>query len=175
MIETTRGCPFACTFCADGLTIKNKVTRFPAERTRAELRYIAERVGGTDELIITDLNFAMYTEDRETALAIAELKEEFQWPVLISASAGKNKPLRTIEAASILKGSWTLGASLQSTDPDVLQAIKRKNISSAAYKDIIDYGSTLENSKTHSEIILGLPGDTKDNISSHSVLASKTE
>jgi hypothetical protein len=63
--------------------------------------------------------------------------------------------------ANILKGAWTLGASIQSTDPEVLKAIKRSNISSAAYQKLIDFGNILPNSKTHSEIILGLPGDTK--------------
>ncbi len=161
MLETTRGCPFSCTFCSDGVSIKNKVTRFSHERTRAELEYIATRVKNVDEIIITDLNFAMYEEDIITAKILAEIREKYNWPILVLASAGKNRPLRTIEAAGILKGSWTLGASLQSTDPDVLKAIKRSNISSQAYKELIDYSNSLKNCKSHSEIILGLPADTK--------------
>ena len=161
MLETTRGCPFACTFCADGLAIKNKVVRFGQERIREELVYIASRLKNIDELIITDLNFAMYDADSATARSIMEVKEQFGWPKSLSASAGKNKPHRTIEVASILKGAWTLGASIQSTDPEVLKAIRRSNISSAAYQKLIDYGNMLPDSKTHSEIILGLPGDTK--------------
>jgi len=162
MLETTRGCPFACTFCADGLPSKNRIARFAPERTHAELEYIASRLRGVDELIITDLNFAMYPQDVETAKVVADVRARTGWPVVLSASAGKNKPQRTIEVASILKGAWTLGASLQSTDDEVLVAIKRKNISKSAYKALIDYGASLENAKTHSEIILGLPGDTRE-------------
>lgn len=162
MLETTRGCPFACTFCADGLAIKNKVTRFNQDRVRDELGYIAGRLKNIDELIITDLNFAMYESDSHTARAIMDVKEKHGWPTIISASAGKNKPNRTIEVAMILNGAWTLGASIQSTDAGVLKSIKRSNISSAAYQQLIDYGNSLQNSKTHSEIILGLPGDTKE-------------
>ena len=66
-----------------------------------------------------------------------------------------------IDVAAVLDGSWTLGASIQSTDPEVLQAIKRSNISSAAYKELIDFGNKLKTGKTHTEIILGLPGDSK--------------
>ena len=161
MLETTRGCPFSCTFCADGLESKNKVHRYAGERTREELIYIASRVKDVNELIITDLNFAMYQQDIETAKAVAEVQRKYNYPTMVSASAGKNKPQRTIEAASIMKG-WTLGASIQSTDPEVLKSIKRSNISSAAYQSLIDYGNNLDNSKTHSEIILGLPGDTKE-------------
>lgn len=163
MIETTRGCPFSCSFCADGLEIKNKVFRYTSDRVRDELQFIASRVKGVDELIITDLNFAMYAiykEDLLTAAAIAEIQEVYQYPKLLGASAGKNKPKRTTEVASMIKG-WTLGASIQSTDPDVLKAVKRSNISSAAYQELVEYGNSIDNSKTHSEIILGLPADTK--------------
>jgi radical SAM superfamily enzyme YgiQ (UPF0313 family) len=161
MIETTRGCPFSCTFCADGIAAKNKVARFSSERTREELHYIARRLKNIDELIITDLNFAMYREDLKTAEAIMEVKNQYGWPVIVSASAGKNKPQRTIAVSNIFKGLWTLGASIQSTDPRVLKAIKRSNISSDAYQQLIEHGNSLKDSKTHSEIILGLPGDTK--------------
>ena len=53
------------------------------------------------------------------------------------------------------------GASIQSMDDEVLKNIKRSNISSNAYQKLIEHGNRVDNSKTHSEIILGLPGDTK--------------
>jgi len=161
MIETTRGCPFTCTFCADGLDMKNKVVRHPPERTVNELEYIAQRVNKIDSLIITDLNFAMYKEDLQTAVAVREVQERYGYPTLVSASAGKNKPERTIEVSEVISG-WTLGASIQSTDPEVLKAIKRSNISSLAYQELIQHGNRVDDSKTHSEIILGLPDDTKE-------------
>lgn len=161
MIETTRGCPFTCTFCSDASAIKNSIVRYDSERTRKELRYIAEHVKGIDELIITDLNFAMYKEDILTAKTIAETQKEHGFPVIISASAGKNRPELVKEAAAILDGSWTLGASMQTTDAGVLKAIKRSNISNRVYQELIDFGNTLKNSKTHSEFILGMPDDTK--------------
>lgn len=163
MLETARGCPFSCTFCSDGVTIKNKVSRFTDERTRTELEYIADRVRKVDEIIITDLNFGMYKEDLDTCRVIADLQEKRGWPVVVKGSAGKNRPDRTIEAASILKGTWVIGAAIQSSDVDVLKAIKRSNISSDAFQRFIEYGNSLgKESQTYSEIILGMPGDTKE-------------
>ncbi len=163
MVETTRGCPFTCTFCADGIAIKSRIKRFETARTKDELAYIADRVKHTDELIITDLNFGMYEEDLMTARYIAELQDNRRWPVLIKSAAGKNRKERIIEAAKILKGSWMIGASIQSSDPEVLKAIKRSNIDSDTFEKFIEFGNSLsENAFTYTEMILGLPGDTKE-------------
>jgi len=163
MIETTRGCPFSCTFCADGLAIKNKITRHTSRIVEKELDYIALHNPKSPELIITDLNYGMYPEDEATSQKIAQMQKKFNWPRTISASAGKNKSDRIMRNMEVLDGTWSAGASIQSTDPNVLLNIKRKNISSSAYLDIVNLGVKLSaDSKTHSEIILGLPGDTKD-------------
>ncbi len=162
MIETTRGCPFTCSFCSDGVLIKSKISRFTDGRIYEELDYIAERIKHSDEIIITDLNFGMYEQDLPTCKKIAELQEKRGWPVLVKGSAGKNRQERIIEAASILKGSWVIGAAIQSSDPEVLKSIKRSNISSKAFQSFIEYGNSLGNSQTYSEIILGLPSDTKE-------------
>lgn len=162
MIETTRGCPFSCTFCADGLAIKNKVARFDHARVRDELYYIAQRVKNVDELIISDLNFGMYKPDIQTSQRIAEIQQKFHWPVLVKASAGKNQTERIIEAAKILKGSWVIGSAIQSSDREVLTNIKRSNISAEAYQEFLEYMNSLDKDATsYTEIILALPGDTK--------------
>ena len=162
MVETTRGCPFTCTFCADGIAIKSRVKRYDTERTRDELRYIAERVTKSEEIVITDLNFGMYREDTMTCRYIAEIQEKYSWPVLVGASAGKNRTERVIEAATILKGTWMIGAAIQSADPEVLKAIKRSNISTKTFEKFIEFGNGLsKDALTYTEIILAMPGDTK--------------
>jgi len=162
MIETTRGCPFSCTYCSDGIKVKSAVRRFDATRTSEELRYIAEHIRHSDELIITDLNFGMYKEDLQTAKSVADLQDVYEWPVLVKASAGKNKPERVIEAATILDGSWMIGSAIQSTDPDVLKAIQRDNIATDVFTRFIKYSNSLNNDAiTYTEVILALPGDTR--------------
>ena len=160
MIETTRGCPFTCTFCADGLGIKSKVNRYESQRTREELQLIAKNINKVDELIVTDLNFGMYKQDMETAKEIANIQKNYNYPISVDAPAGKNMPKRIINIASIMKG-WSMGGAIQSSDPDVLKAIKRSNISISAYEDLIDFGNKQKANRTYTEIILGLPSDTK--------------
>jgi len=162
LFETTRGCPFSCAFCADGLASKNRIVRFDPERSRAELHYIAERAGDKEELCITDLNFGMYKQDLLTADFIAEVQRDFGWPTIIKGSAGKNQPERIIQVAGKLGGAWVLGSSIQSADADVLKNIKRSNISLDAYRQLIDYVNSHDESQSYTEVILALPGDTME-------------
>jgi len=161
IIETTRGCPFSCAFCADGNASKNVVHRYDPQRVKDELNYIGKRVKNVNELHLADLNFGMYKQDIFTAKMIADTHETFGFPKTISAAGGKNLPHRVMEVVSLVKG-WSVGASIQSTDKDVLKAIQRGNISSDAYKKLIDFCNEQDSIKTYTDIILGLPNDTKD-------------
>ena len=83
-METTRGCPFVCTFCADGIKAKSRVFRFDHDRTRDELHYIARKVKNVDELVIADLNFAMYKEDIDTAKSIRDIQKLYNYYALLT-------------------------------------------------------------------------------------------
>lgn len=162
ILETTRGCPFSCTFCADGIDFKSRVFRYSSERIESSLEYIANKAPNCDELILADLNFGMYEFDLMTSRTIARLQREKGYPGILKASAGKNKPERIIEVTRILHDSgFFVGAALQSTAPEVLSAIKRKNISSDKIMELADYGKKNSEALTYSEVILGLPNDSK--------------
>ena len=103
----------------------------------------------------------MYKQDMETAKEIANIQKNYNYPISVDAPAGKNMPKRIINIASIMKG-WSMGGVIQSSDPDVLKAIKRSNISISAYQDLIDFGNKQKANRTYTEIILGLPSDTKE-------------
>ncbi len=163
MIETTRGCPFTCAFCADGVLSKSRVVRFERERTWHELNYIVSRIKNVDELIITDLNFGMYKEDVPIAEYIAEIKRQYNWPINIGASTGKNNKEQVLKVIKILGGSLVTGAAIQSSDPEVLKNIKRSNISLEAYRGFLEFSNTFTSEAlAFTEIILALPGDTKE-------------
>ena len=163
MLETNRGCPFSCTFCADGISFKNKVYSYDTQRVKEELNYVYNHVKNMDELRFSDLNFGMFKQDEETAQHIAELQSNYSWPKLIRASLGKNKPDRITKIANILNGTLVMGASQQSSDVDVLKNIKRSNISGEAYGKLLKFmNETNKNAKTYTEFILGLPGDSME-------------
>ena len=159
MTHTTRGCPFKCSFCTEGTSYYDKVAK---RTTLAEdLEYIAQRVGKVQDLYITDANFGMFKEDRDKALSIAKVKKDTGWPQYIHVSGGKNHKERVLEVASILGGGMGVAASLQSTDPRVLQFVRRENISVAQLTEVARRGSRID-ANTYAEIILNLPGDTVD-------------
>jgi radical SAM superfamily enzyme YgiQ (UPF0313 family) len=157
MVHTTRGCPFACTFCSEGNTYYNKVAQGTV--LERELAYIAQRVGGIHEVMLTDANFGMFNEDRGKAEAFARVQAEYGWPRRITTATGKNRKERVVEVASLLNGALTVAASLQSTNATVLENIKRQNISADALTDIVKMSEHAD-STTYTELIVGLPGDT---------------
>ena len=159
IVQTSRGCPYSCAFCHDGIAYMSKTKRFSQERIDEELRYIADR-STVPTLTVADLNWGMFPGDIDTAKLLAGFREDRGWPRFIASATAKNQKKRVIEMAEILGDSMHLGASIQSTDEGVLKNIKRSNIEISA---IIQMAQMAEgNSSTFTEIILGLPGDTKD-------------
>jgi radical SAM superfamily enzyme YgiQ (UPF0313 family) len=162
MIQTNRGCPFTCTFCVDGGAQVSKVNFFTLDRVRQELEYIGPRVPSTTHgMEISDLNFGMYERDVEICDAIHEIQKRYHWPKHITTSTGKNRKERIIEAVRRLNGTLRLSMSVQSMNPDVLLNIKRHNISVDAMMALAPKVKEA-GLRTHSEIILALPGDTYD-------------
>ena len=159
LIQTSRGCPFKCTFCVDGSHLVNKVNRYSLERIKKELEYIAQHVPDKiTALGISDLNFGMHKGDLDICDAIIEIQKKYNYPHIVGAATGKNSKERIVETIKRLSGSLVLTISVQSMDKQVLNNIKRDNISE---KDMMGLAPTIKNSglQTKAEVILGLPGD----------------
>ena len=164
-IQTTRGCPFGCTFCVEGLSYYSKVYRNGSEKTSQELEYIGKKMfeirskGGRNDLWLVDSNFGMYNQDIDTCKTIAKCQEKFHWPDYIQCDTGKNNKSRVLDAAKLVNGAIRLSGSVQTLDPLVLKNIKRSNISSDDLIQLAMEASEIQ-ADSRSEIILGMPGET---------------
>ena len=160
LLETNRGCPFTCTFCVDGIGDRTKVYRSSLEKFEAELEYIAQRYTGK-VLSLADTNFGMYTQDLDYSRVMARTRREYGFPYYIRTTTGKNHKERVVECAEILEGAITVSASVQSLDPEVMANVKRSNISTDQLIAVTKLTNAVD-ANTISEVILGMPGDTKE-------------
>tara|TARA_B110001454_G_scaffold104193_1_gene98144 strand:- start:660 stop:2798 length:2139 start_codon:yes stop_codon:yes gene_type:complete len=164
-IQTTRGCPFSCTFCVEGLSYYSKVYRNSFEKTSLELDFISKKMnvvrekGGRNDLWLVDSNFGMYSQDIDTCKVIAKCQEQYNWPDYVHCDTGKNNKERVLDAAKLVKGAIRLSGSVQSLNPDVLKNVKRANISSDDLLQLAKDAAEVQ-AYSRSEIILGMPGET---------------
>ena len=167
IIQTTRGCPFACTFCMEANDYYSKKHRKPSEVLKAEIDYIGRGMkavrdaGGRNDLHIADSNYGMYKEDLETSHFIADAQDKYGWPDYIICSTGKNQHDRVMEASKIVHGRIRVSGSVQSTNSEVLDNVKRKNVSIEQMFRLADDANRI-GAESHSEVILGLPGDSAE-------------
>jgi len=129
------------------------------EEVDLELEYIATKCDSNETLHIADSNFGMYQADIEYANSISDKRKRYQWPKSILVATGKNSKETVISVARILEGQMPLSVSVQSTDSEVLNNVKRKNI---RIDDIFAVGLSAKelDANTYADIILALPGDS---------------
>ncbi|TAN45246.1 MAG: radical SAM protein [Nitrospirae bacterium] len=159
IVETNRGCPYACTYCAQGIGSQYKVKFFDIERVLSELDYIAGHVNNTNLLCFADANFGIAQRDIRIAEHIRNLQQTKGYPRRCTINWIKTR--QSIELAKIMGQSTYLVSSLQSLDPIVLKNIKRHNIDYSHFKEIVDQTNEM-GGVSGTEIILALPGETKE-------------
>lgn len=161
--ETNRGCPFTCTFCVQGTRWYTKVNYFSLDRIREEIDYIGRMIQtkcpDQKVLRIADPNFGMYKRDIQISEWLGEAQENYDWPLLIDATTGKNQAENIISSIEKVNGALALYQAVQSLDTAVLTEVKRKNIKLETYEQIQLHvqGRGLRSS---SDLILGLPGES---------------
>lgn len=159
LIETNRGCPFSCIFCAQGLMSRHQVKYFDLERVNRELEYIADRVHLTNLLCLADANFGIHRRDIDIGRKIKSLGDTRGYPRACTINWVKTR--NAISVAEAMGQSVYLVSSLQSLDPQVLKIIKRNNIDPSLFREIVDHVNE-KGGVSGTEIILALPGETKE-------------
>jgi len=166
IIETNRGCPFACTFCYWGKGgLSRKYRFFSMERVAAEIEWIGKN--HIPFVYNADSNFGMHRRDEEITDLLVATKRTYGFPEKVVNLYGKNTDIRIYEISKNLylngmhKG---IGLSRQSMDQDTLAKTKRGNIKISVYKTLQEKFEA-DGIPTFCELILGLPGETYESFS----------
>lgn len=161
-IETTRGCPYSCTFCEIGTKYYSKVRRQSFEKVKKEIDWISDHK--VEFIYNADSNFGMFPEHLDVTRYMVDKKKETGYPGKHRCDWAKNKGDKVIPLAKIFteadmdKG---ITIALQSMNPKVLKAIKRQNIDSGKLERFLEMYNE-EELTSYVELILGLPEETTD-------------
>lgn len=157
--ETTRGCPYECTFCDWGAATHNKVKRIPLERLEKEIQWFYDK----KILVIygADANWGILKRDVDIAKLLRQAKDVNPYIQAITLQYAKNSNTRVFEIAKILDSDSGVTVSLQSGNPETCEIVKRKNMNLDNLQEMMQL-SVAHGVPTYSELILGLPKETLD-------------
>jgi radical SAM superfamily enzyme YgiQ (UPF0313 family) len=159
-LETNRGCPYQCTFCDWGALTQQKIKLFDLDRVKAEIEWIGRRK--IPIVHIADANVGIIERDLEIAEHFGRVRREFGFPTHITCSLTKNGSPRVPEMARIWRDSGidhVSVLSIQTTDEDTLNILKRRNIKTQSFEKQISALRKLGVPMT-AELMIGLPGQT---------------
>lgn len=159
VLETNRGCPYACTYCDWGSLTNSKIFNMSLDRLKLDVDWIKSKKNLV-QLNIADANFGIFkARDLEVAKILRKtLDEGYVGEIQLSYTKTFNEYLYDI--IMLLNQPTGFNMSLQSDNVDTLKAIKRKNLSLKDQKKLLTWAEA--NNITHEqEYILGLPFETK--------------
>jgi radical SAM superfamily enzyme YgiQ (UPF0313 family) len=149
--QLSRGCPFACEFCYDGMGDR-KVRRYPFERLEQELTYLVAR--GASQIFALDSTF---NTDKKRAKSLLRLIHE-KAPDVHFHFEVRHELLDKEQAELFAQLTCSLQIGLQSADPAVAGGVGRtfnRDEFTAKVMLLNDSGATFG-----FDLIYGLPGDT---------------
>lgn len=164
LLETSRGCPYSCTFCAWGVTVGSVVQKKPVVMFQ-EAEYIAKR-SSKDYWLFTDANFSMFKQDVYFAQHLKSLNERYGRPKNVNFHTAKNNAERMLETMRILEDMAAMEIAVQSMDTEVLKQMKRTNLKTQEIRHIVNMHHR-EGRKVTTDILLPGSAETqKSHISS---------
>ena len=162
IIETNRGCPFACSFCYWGNALNQKYRLFSIGRVNKIIEWCAQH--RIRYIFNADSNFGMLKRDQEIVEILKATKRNFGYPEKFRTCWGKNSDEKIYSMALRLHQTGLdkgLTLARQSHDPETLKNIHRSNIRLDAYTNMQQKANS-DGIPVYSELILGLPGETKE-------------
>jgi len=161
-IESVRGCPYQCTFCEIGDKYFQKIAKQTNEKIFQELDWLSKNE--IEFFYNADSNFGLFKEHLDQVKHMTTLKKKTGYPDTIRVDWAKAKADKVIEYAHLLteaKMMKGITIALQSMNPDVLKAIRRKNVDNGKLQEFFDLYKDKE-LVSYVELILGLPLETID-------------
>lgn len=158
--ETSRGCPFSCSYCDWGSSTMSKVRQFDMKRINDEIEWFAK--SGVMVVFSVDSNFGMFKSDVDITDSLVRNKERYGFPQWFVYSNAKNVPERTVEITRKVVGAGLETAhtlSIQHSSLEVLEATDRKNISIDKQIHVVRELQS-DGIPISVQLILGLPLDT---------------
>jgi len=159
--ETSRGCPYKCSFCEWGTgAIGTKMFQFSLDRIRSDFdRLVA---GGVQDIWLCDSNFGALKDDLEKARMIVDLRTRTGLPQTFATSWSKNHNSRVREIVRLMHRNGLLphyNFALQTLTPLALELSHRTNMRANDYEPVVKELAA-EGVPICAELIWGLPGDT---------------
>lgn len=160
VLETNRGCPYSCAYC-DWCAGK-KMRFFPIEKVQKEIHWLSENK--IAYCFCADSNFGMFDRDIEIADMLIEAKKKNGYPEVFRPCYEKNSDERVFRICSALNSvGMDKGATMayQTLSDEALKNIGRKNLTMEHFSSLMKKYNEA-GIPTYSELILGLPGETKE-------------
>ena len=157
-IQTSRGCPYACTYCACGNTARSKIRTFDMERVKAEIDYVATHARNSF-LRFVDENIGILPRDQEIVEYLIEQKKLTGFPQSGSIYTDKHPTDRVKQICWLMREIIPFCVSFQSTTPAVLKTIKRVNLTDEEVRSAVHFARERKLIMV-SELIFMLPGET---------------
>ena len=163
-LQTSRFCPYTCTFCVSGKNV-GKLRGFPLEQVTEEIAFISRHYKDKPHLPmhIVDENFGILKRDEEISDFILQSSKAKGYPKGMFFYNDK----RFGETAKKVIGNlgnmtlYGMALSLQTENPETLKEIKRRNLTPEQIDEAIEWASSKDLNST-TELIFGLPYETRE-------------
>lgn len=154
-MNTSRGCPFNCSFCSSDTLWNGKHTKFGAERMVDEIKFLVDNYGAKGIYFRED-NF---TIDSKRLMRFCDLIEkegiDITWACETRVSNLKRSTIRRM--ANVGCGAFYFG--IESGSPKILKMVNKKiNVKQieSVIKTSKEFGI-----RSYCSLVTGLPGETK--------------